>query len=238
MEHLSVELETNKDTYKLKFKARTFDCWCLKFLIGMLAKHQVLLLKFSQLSMIEGKTFLPSNSSSFTSSLLQLYKRNSFYLGSAFRSEGRSFRMCIQPGQTRRCATSGYQSSSTSMIMDWCFTLRFQVSQAISPYLGVHPVVGGLYTIDFECGLWLPPGVLSFWWTWQNWCERYKYKVGAPKNLATKPMEWEKMFFSTLSEAIYSDQNQCARTWLIRSSETLCSILDSLGAELGRRYWS
>jgi hypothetical protein len=26
------------------------------------------------------------------------------------------------------------------------------VSQAISPYLGVHPVVGGLYTIDFECG--------------------------------------------------------------------------------------
>jgi hypothetical protein len=118
MEHLSVELETNKDTYKLKFEARTFDCWCLKFLIGMLANHQVLLLKFSQLSMIEGKTFLPSNSSSFTSSLLQLYKRNSFYLGSAFRSEGRSFRMCIQPGQIRRCATSGYQSSSTSMIMD------------------------------------------------------------------------------------------------------------------------
>ena len=113
-----MELETNKDTYKLKFKARTFDCWWLKFLIGMLVKHQVLLLKFSQLSMKEGKTFLPSNSSSFTSSLLQLYKLNFFFLGSAFRSEGRSFCMCIQPGQTRRCANSGYQSSSSSMIMD------------------------------------------------------------------------------------------------------------------------
>lgn len=108
MKHLNVELDTNKDTYKLEFKARTFDCWCLEFLIGMLAKHQMLLLNFSQLSMKEGKTVLPSNCLSFTSSLLQLFERNSFYLGSAFRSKGRSFRMCIQPGQTRRCANGGY----------------------------------------------------------------------------------------------------------------------------------
>lgn len=111
-------MDTNKDTYKIKFKARTLDCWCLEFLIGMLAKHQVLLLIFSQLSMKEGKTFLPSNSLRFISSLLQLYKRNSFFLGSPFRSKGRNFRICIQPGQTRRCANSGYQSLSTSMIMD------------------------------------------------------------------------------------------------------------------------